>query len=117
MTVDTIVNFSMFGIASNFVFILLSTVVSSVKIKQMSSSQLMETVMFSEVRSRHILETTTGLRRLLHFMLVFVPTYSVYINVVFLYHLFSTNDSNPVVKACMMADNASIVPLATFKKV
>jgi hypothetical protein len=114
---EVIQSYAVYGIAWNFVFVVISSIVLGLKSMFISNADRRGFMKFIQVREVTIREYNNDLTRLIAAALIFLPFYSVWINTVRMYYFITIPGVFGMVRGIMQGDNFSIVRLITYELV
>lgn len=114
MDISTLVDFAVFGLILNAVSVIPFMIVLMFRVAHLSHAEMSEYKNFAGM-SRVYYAQNHQIRFILRFLLVFIPTYSVYINVVATYYLLRHEGSYGLIRSAIARETSSFVPLVQYK--
>jgi hypothetical protein len=115
LTPETVTNFAMVGIAANFAMIFVSFILTTFKAFTLNKTELVEVIKFFKVRKSMIKENNTGSTLFFSHMLIFLPFYTAWIYVVYLWFLMLRPGLWGMISASVNADKFSIIQLVRYE--
>ena len=107
-------DFIMFGIVMNFLSLIPLFVVLLYRVGTLQPKEFQEYIRFLKMAKTLSLRNSP-LKRFARMMLIFIPTYLVYINTVVMYYLIRHSGVFGLIKSAIGKETFSIIPLIKFQ--
>ena len=107
-------DFVMFGIVMNFLSLIPLFIVLLYRVGTLQHEEIQEYIRFLKMVNTFYLRNS-HLKRFARMMLIFVPTYLVYINTVVMYYLIRYSGVFGLIKSTIGKETFSIIPLIKFQ--
>lgn len=109
-----LVDYTMFGIILNFVSVIVSIIVSIIVSMKLSPYEMMGLIKFGEVRKYYVETHNSPFKRILSRLLFFLPMYTTYITIIFLYYVLKHQNLWGFIQGSIHAENFSIIRLVKY---
>jgi len=113
---EMIISYIIFGYIINFVSTILTGLVASIKLISLDEKSKIEYTNFILMRTSAIKQNNTDKKLLISALtLWFIPTYTAWLNSVYLYHLFKYPGQYGLVKGVIVSDNLAIIKVVDYE--
>lgn len=109
--------FVIFGWVMNIISLMVVFIATLFRSSTLDEKELHSILSFSKTRTHYIKNYTAAWRQLGAFLLMFVPTYVAWINMVYLFYMFKNPGSWGIIKGTIESDKWEIIQLIRYETV
>lgn len=109
--------FYLFGLMANVVAVVVAFVITVFRAFSLDEKELNTVKLFSKTREFYIENYTPKWRRTGTFIMMFMPAYSVWINIVFLYYMLTNEGGWGIIKGTIESDNWQVFQMIRYEHI
>lgn len=113
----TFYEFCVFGLMANVIVIAIAFVLTVFRTITLDEKELSTVILFSKTRDFYIENYTPTWRRFGSFCMMFMPAYSVWINIVYLYYMLTNQGGWGIIKGTIESDNWQVFQMIRYEHI